>query len=113
MSVETIGLIQERTMNDKAVFDRIDVLLNNVASSIEQIGFALLTLRGDPQLLKDLQNPEHPINRIQMTTQSIRAYMSGRWRRRDGDNFGIVPAATSEPHDADHPPGDLRPPDQR
>ena len=44
-------------------------------------------------------------------------YMSGRWKRRDGDIYGIVrqPGVrlTPEADNADHPPGDLRPSDQR
>lgn len=42
-------------------------------------------------------------------------YMSGRWKRRDGDIYGIVrqPGVrlTPEGADADNPPGDLRPTD--
>ena len=42
-------------------------------------------------------------------------YMSGRWKKRDGDIYGIVrqPGVrlTPEGDDADNPPGNLRPPD--
>jgi hypothetical protein len=38
-------------------------------------------------------------------------FMSGRWHRRDGDGYGIFPRPGE--HHADHPPGNLRPSDQR
>lgn len=39
-------------------------------------------------------------------------FMSGRWRRRDGDVYGIV-TQSKEVADADRPPGDIRSPNER
>ena len=53
----------------------------------------------------------------QTPTSAPIPYLSGRWHRRDGDSYGIVqaqpPIVLPEPDSADHPPGDLRSPDQR
>jgi hypothetical protein len=44
-------------------------------------------------------------------------FMSGRWRKRDGDVYGVIrqPGVrlTGEAVDADNPTGGVRPPDQR
>lgn len=44
-------------------------------------------------------------------------YMSGRWRRRDGDTYGNIapqpPIELAEPDSADDTPGHLRPPAKR
>lgn len=45
------------------------------------------------------------------------AFLSGRWRRRDGDIYGNIPPQPStelaEPVSADNPPGNLRPSSER
>jgi hypothetical protein len=45
------------------------------------------------------------------TPVPVQRFMSGRWHRRDGDGYGIFPRPGE--HHADHPPGNLRPSDQR
>ena len=40
-------------------------------------------------------------------------FMSGRWRRRDGNVYGNVAAYKRGTQDADRPAGDIRPPNQR
>jgi hypothetical protein len=106
-------------MEDKAqetkLFEQIDIMLNNLTESIAQLRYALLALKADPQFIADLRDPNCPFyNAPQLTSDIVRAYMSGRWRRRDGASFATVhqPNRTvGSVHDANDPSGDLRPTD--
>jgi hypothetical protein len=60
------------------------------------------------QTLESFQPPPMPLP-MPLPAAPPTLYLSGRWHRRDGDGYGIVPRPGV--HDADHPPRDLRPSD--
>jgi hypothetical protein len=95
---------------DEVLFEQIDKMLDNLAESVYQLRFAILTLKSDPQFIADLRDPACPLYATPtLNSDVIRRYMSGRWRRRDGGSFPTVhqPNRTVGSVHADDPPGDL------
>ena len=92
------------------VFVKMDQLLAQMQSSIEEIRHALMIIAQIPP--ETMKANEKRTKRAELVQRVITGLMSGRWHRRDGDVYGIV-RQPGEPRDADNPPGDLRSTHQR
>lgn len=108
-------------MDDKKLDDilaRVDKSLDGMDKSLREIVEYMQQLRTQAQ--RDLEEKVEHLR--QLTTRQ--PLMSGRWHRRDGDNFPIVPPSSidaanaeivrqvKEQHEREHgnsPPGDIRP----
>jgi hypothetical protein len=110
-------------MDDK-LLGEIDRLLAQMQFVIQEIRSALPIVLSDADKHVKASGVLRQALRTQVSAAS--RFMSGRWVRRDGDVYGIVsnpmegtrsartrPSPTMETRDADSPPGDIRPPDQR
>ena len=90
-----------------------DKILVTVDTMLAQAIEALLECRR-ALVVSGSISPEQAVRSLRAATDQ--GYMSGRWRRRDGDIFGIASQAVKAPGekpDADSPPGNIRPPDER
>jgi len=102
-------------MDDKALA-RIDALLAQMQQSIVELRSAL------PILTATQAPPPAPKRSVGLLPYALRRqvraateqmFMSGRWRRRDGDVYGIVSQNDKQIDHADSSPRDIRSTDER
>jgi len=102
-------------MDDKALA-KIDQLLAQMQQSIYELRQAL------PILTATQAPPPVPKRSVGLLPYALKRqvraatdamFMSGRWRRRDGDVYGIVTQNDTQIDNANRPPRDLRSTDER
>jgi len=98
-------------MDDKALA-KIDALLAQMQQSLYELRQALPILASAPPPKKSVGLLPYALKR-QVRAAADQMFMSGRWRRRDGDVFGIVAQNDEQVKNADRPPRDLRSTDER
>lgn len=101
-------------MEDKAL-QKLDELLAHMTACLNEIRQVLpIIVATTPEERARFQAQLR--QQVQDATRAhgggvIQQFMSGRWHRRSGDVYGIL--TQPEPADADRPPGNLRPTDER
>jgi len=103
-------------MDDKALA-KIDALLAQMQQSIYELRQALpiLTATPPPQPRSGIAGgvgllPYALRRQVRAATDQ---FMSGRWRRRDGDVYGVVSQNDKQIANADRTPRDIRSTDER
>jgi len=103
-------------MDDKALA-RIDALLAQMQQSIVELRSALPILTATPPVTPP--TPPRSVGllpyalRRQVRAATEQMFMSGRWRRRDGDVYGVVSQNDKQIDHADSTPRDIRSTDER
>jgi hypothetical protein len=95
-------------MDDKAL-EKIDQLLAQIQQSLQEIRKALPVIAAVPPEAR----PALTMTLRRQARATAEQFMSGRWRRRDGDVYGVVGQNDKQIEHADSTPRDIRPTDER